>query len=530
MRKVWPRSVVAIALTVSSLGQSAVAQSAPAITLAPATMPRVATIDERFQGYNIEMVEVTGGRFWKPYASEKPDFPSPSQGGSAAPTGMSSSLYEYRKPIDLTNHRLRAMAFALAPAYLRVSGTWANTTYFADADTPPKEPPAGYRAVLTRLQWLGVIAFSHAVDAPIVTSMPIGAGTRDAREVWEPDQSRTWLTFSRANGGPIAAAEYFNEPTLPALGGGPKDYDATAFGRDYRIFSKFMRKEFPETKLLAPGSVGEADAPWAFASGYGNAKVLAADDLAKSTGDADTFSYHFYGALSARCAAAGHQTSADNALSEDWLGRTDKALAFYRQVRDRAMPGKPLWLSETGESACGGNAWAKTYLDSFRYLDQLGRLAQQGVQVVAHNTLAASDYSLLDETTYQPHPNFWAALLWRRLMGTAVLDPGVQNRAGMHVYAHCLRGIPGGVALLVLNTSTTTPAMLRLPVAAQRFTLTAHELAAASVMLNGKPLAIGANDALPRIAGVSTTVGPQSFAAETITFFALPAAKNIACR
>ena len=39
----------------------------PPANVTPATMPRVATIDERFQSYNIEMVEVTGGRFWKPY-------------------------------------------------------------------------------------------------------------------------------------------------------------------------------------------------------------------------------------------------------------------------------------------------------------------------------------------------------------------------------------------------------------------------------------------------------------------------------
>jgi hypothetical protein len=31
--------------------------------------------------------------------------------------------------------------------------------------------------------------------------------------------------------------------------------------------------------------------------------------------------------------------------------------------------------------------------------DQLRRLAKAGVQVVMHNTLAASDYGLLDETT-----------------------------------------------------------------------------------------------------------------------------------
>ena len=41
------------------------------ISIAPARMARVATIDARFQSYNIEMVEVTGGRFWKPYAFER---------------------------------------------------------------------------------------------------------------------------------------------------------------------------------------------------------------------------------------------------------------------------------------------------------------------------------------------------------------------------------------------------------------------------------------------------------------------------
>ena len=71
--------------------------------------------------------------------------------------------------------------------------------------------------------------------------------------------------------------------------------------------------------------------------------------------------------------------------------------------------------TETADAACGGNPWAATFLDTFRYLDQLGRLAKQGVQVVAHNTLAASDYGLLDEHTFAPRPNYWGALLWRRL-------------------------------------------------------------------------------------------------------------------
>jgi hypothetical protein len=35
--------------------------------LAPSSMPRVGKVDERYQSYNVEMVEVTGGRFWAPY-------------------------------------------------------------------------------------------------------------------------------------------------------------------------------------------------------------------------------------------------------------------------------------------------------------------------------------------------------------------------------------------------------------------------------------------------------------------------------
>jgi hypothetical protein len=96
-------------------------------------------------------------------------------------------------------------ALALSPAYVRISGTWANTTYFADtAETPPEKPPEGYGAVLTYKQWLGTIAFSRAVDAPIVTSMPIGEGTRGADGARRPDQARKWLASTIANRGTIA--------------------------------------------------------------------------------------------------------------------------------------------------------------------------------------------------------------------------------------------------------------------------------------------------------------------------------------
>src|SRR5262245_10646069 len=122
--------------------------------LAPSELRPIATIGPRFQSYNVEMIEVTGGRFWTPYAV----------------MAAGGGLYHERAAIDLENPKLRRLAAALGPAYVRVSGTWANSTCFCDSDPAPKTPPKGFGGVLTHQQWQDVIDFARAVDAEIVTS------------------------------------------------------------------------------------------------------------------------------------------------------------------------------------------------------------------------------------------------------------------------------------------------------------------------------------------------------------------------
>jgi Glycosyl hydrolase family 79, N-terminal domain len=467
-------------------------------SLTPASMARIGTVDERFQSYNVEMVEVTGGKFWKPY------------GRSASQAH--SDLYAYRAPIDLASARLRKLAAALAPAYIRVSGTWANATYFANSDAAPATPPRGFNGILTRRQWRGVIDFSKAVGAPIVTSFAVSPGTRDAAGVWTPDQASDLIAYTASVGGRIAAAEFMNEPNVAAMGAAPASDDAAAYGRDFKIFRSLVKQRIPEIMILGPGTAGATDA---------------ASDLvaASAPGTVDAISYHHYGALSERCNGG---STPEAALSEEWLSRTDRTLSFYLTLRDKFEPGKPIWLTETAEAACGGNRWAATFLDTFRYLDQLGRLAKAGVQVVMHNTLAASDYGLLDEKTLTPRPNYWGALLWRRLMGNIVLDPGVPIEPDLHVYAHCQRGTPGGVTLLVINASHDTSRSLMLPDASERYTLDAASLRDTQVRLNGRVLGLSTQDNLPRVRSARTAAGAFIFAPATITFLTT-SARNNAC-
>ena len=108
---------VGMGIAVAALAgiQQAAAQ-APTLSVDPSRLPRLGTIDARFQSYNVEMVEVTGGRFWKPY---KASASAPSDRGADnsgnVPAGANPDLYAYREPIDLSNPRLRSIGCRAGP-------------------------------------------------------------------------------------------------------------------------------------------------------------------------------------------------------------------------------------------------------------------------------------------------------------------------------------------------------------------------------------------------------------------------------
>jgi hypothetical protein len=56
-----------LVLAVASTGCSDHSKPAGTKSFVPADLRPITKTDERFQSYNVEMVEVTGGRFWKPY-------------------------------------------------------------------------------------------------------------------------------------------------------------------------------------------------------------------------------------------------------------------------------------------------------------------------------------------------------------------------------------------------------------------------------------------------------------------------------
>lgn len=90
------------------------ATAAP-LSLEPQTMPAIASVDERYLSYNVEMAEVVGGKFWKPYPKEgqpaqhgptvKDTAPSASRQATIQ-IGQDPSMFEARPPVNLYDARL----------------------------------------------------------------------------------------------------------------------------------------------------------------------------------------------------------------------------------------------------------------------------------------------------------------------------------------------------------------------------------------------------------------------------------------
>jgi hypothetical protein len=490
------------------------------ITVNVGKMPLVRTIDERFMSFQVGMSHLTGGETWSTYDDSKKE-------GEAEQATNFAAVREARAPTDLTNQRLRTLTAALGPLYLRYGGTTTNSVYFQDNDEPRlAEVPEGYATILTRNSWKSAFEFADAVDAKVTTGFTVSAGVRDESGSWTPAQAAPWMAYTQAIGRKIYAAELFNEPNAREPGRTEEGESAEDFVNDFAAFSAFMAAAAPEVKLAGPG-VATLGIPVAIPS---LEQVTPEQYMATEPRPAfDIVSYHFYGAVAERCVPPDSPAgiSAGQALTEDWLARPDKQFQRHKTLRDKYAPGAPIWLTETGTASCGGTRWQPTFLETFRFLDTHARLAKQGLDAIFTHALISGSNGVIDEHTFLPNADYWAALLWRRLMGTQVLDAG-PVQPGLHLWAHCTRGNPDGVTLLAINLQDSPqPLEISSPVAL--YALTAPELQSRTVLLNGHPLALDKADMLPPIAPQQLHESPFTLAPTSVNFIVIPQAMNSSC-
>ena len=488
-------------------------------------------VDERLVSYNVEMTEVTGGTFWKAYTPEQiagtEKFPAIKDFTELA------GLMQWYDPIDSTNPRLIKLAKELGPAWMRVSGTWATKTYY---DFEGKGlPNDGWQNCMTRDQWVNIVKFADTIGAKILISVANCEGLHHADEPWNPSQAELIFNLSKELGHPIDAVEFTNEPNMMVTTGFPVGYTAAHFRRDQDLFHKWVRENHPGTLIVGPCTtdssavkMGPESDPDSAKGGAGIADALGdcatTDDLMEGcTEKLEVFSYHYYNGISERLESvmpAAHW-QADQTLTEAYLAMAGKCARAFAPYRDKYVPGGQMWVTESGDAGGGGNTWGSTFMDVFRTLNELGEFAVVTDGVIFHNTLASSDYGFLQHGTFEPRPNYFAVLLWNRLMGKTVCASGEEIREGAHVFCHSRKDGKDGYCYLVINNSSETTT-LELPNAAQAYILTGHDgLRSRTMDLNGRELVLGANDELPDLSGIAVPAGKLEIPANACAFVVL---------
>lgn len=378
-----------------------------------------------------------------------------------------------------------------------MSGSWATQTYYDFEGTTGGKATDGYKSVLTKEQWIGVLDFVKEMGAKLLISVSNCAGDHPNGEALDLTQAKKIFDFSHEYGVDIDAAEFMNEPNMLSASGAPQGYTAADYARDQDIFNGWVKENYPDCMLVGPcslgdGAMGKLDSK-SVGAGIGSMMQLCtAHDLMKGTKiPLDIFSYHYYNGVSERLAAmmpAGHWNG-NEAHTDEYLAVAPLNAKTYAPLRDKYVPNGQMWVTESGDAGGGGDTWASTYLDVLRTLNELGSFAAITDGVIFHNTLASSDYGFLKHGTFEPRPNYFAVLLWNTLMGTAVYGCNNPDTEGAHIYCHSLKDGREGYVYLIINNSLTDSTVVDLPKDAEVYSLSGGDSIRSSVMyLNGKEL------------------------------------------
>lgn len=467
-------------------------------------------VDARFLSIAIDTSQLVGGHFWSP--------------SGRVEVGRGSERVE---AIDLRRPRLLELARALGPAYLRVGGTEADHVYYAVGAARGREPPPAYELQLDEPTWDALVAFARSAGFELAFTLNAGPSARDEAGAWHPGNAEQLFEYAASRGHTVAVWELGNEVNghwfihgLAHQPSGPQ------YGRDLWTLRRALERHFDRVAMAGPANaffplLGEPSFDWL---------GFLPRALEAGGGALDVLTWHYYPQQSRRCPVATRRAHPGQLLAPAELDEGERWAAKLRELRDRFAPHATLWLGETGHAQCGGEpGLSDRYASGLWWLDQLGQAARGGQAVVVRQTLVGSDYGLLDAATLAPRPDYYNSLLWRRFMGSTVLD--VRLSAGnpyLRAYAHCS---PSGaaVSLLVLNEHPSEPAQFELREArgqALRYTLSAPSLGSRELYVNDVALRGDAGELPePRDAGA----GPWLLAAASSAFFELHGVDALAC-
>ena len=320
---------------------------------------------------------------------------------------------------------------------------------------------------------------------------------------WNPGNAESLLRYTKAHfGDNVYAFEFGNELV------GPAGIEATLtveqyvddFCRLYDLVNDIWSDDpTSKPKLVAPDTAFEEDWYGAFIKMTGERSCYP-----------DIVTWHQY-LLGAGVDPKVEQRAMDpNVLNKQVkAGQMVNVTIQSNLVDSSHMP--EIWMGEAGGAYNSGrHLVTDAFMSSFWYLDGFGILSENNHQTFCRQTLIGGNYGLLNTTTYEPNPDYYALLLWQRLMGSNVFNVQVhsdQEQGGLlRAYAHCSNSAKDpGLTILLINLSNETEFLVNVTEYWYRkrteYVMTSTSLHSQTVFLNGAALKTSANGDIPELIG-----------------------------
>ncbi|KAM6067419.1 inactive heparanase-2 isoform 2-T2 [Chlamydotis macqueenii] len=441
----------------------------------------------------------------------------------------------------LSSRRLVTLARGLAPAFLRFAGKRTDFLQFHNVKNPAKNRggpgPDYYLKNYEDARSLDKL-YNFADCSGLHLIFALNALRRNPNNSWNSSNALSLLKYSASKKYNISW-ELGNEPNnYRTLIG--RSVNGSQLGKDYIQLRSLMQliRTYSRANLYGPNIGRPRKNVIALLEGFMK--------VAGSTVDAVTWQHYYID---------GRVAKVTDFLKTRLLDTLSDQIRKIQKVVNTYTPGKKIWLEGVGATSAGGmNNLSDSYAAGFLWLNTLGLLASQGIDVVVRHSFLDHGHNHLVDQNFNPLPDYWLSLLYKRLIGPKVLAihvaglqrkprPGRVIRDKLRIYAHCTsyhnhNYVRGSITLYIINLHRSRK---KIKLAGTLRDKIVHQyllqpygkegLHSKSVQLNGQPLAMVDDGTLPELkprplrAGRTLVIPPL-----TMSFYVVKNVNALACR
>jgi heparanase len=391
---------------------------------------QISTIPEYYLSFAIDLAQIIGKDWWDKSKRKI--------------LGLSGNAKQDK--FDFNNIALRKLTKKLAPAILRIGGSKSDEVYYQikENDETPPDILKGYKDVLSCSDIDSIINFTKYCNLKLFFTLNAGSGPRYKKNI-NFENTFNLIDYLQKKRADILGYEFGNELNSFILRGLKNRISGKRYAKEFDILNKEIKQR--DKKILLSGCSG------AYWPKVGEILGVTKPFLRSTENDVDIISWHYYPQQSSRAPVHTRKAKVNTLLNPKNLNEVLKWNKKIMKLKKKYSSSSQIWMTETGHAQCGGEPEiSDTFISSFWWLDQLGLLAKNECKVIVRQTLTGGDYGLIDYDTMNPNPDYWATILWKKLMGNEVYETTYKKtKSNLRVYAHKTKNEVKKITFLFIN-------------------------------------------------------------------------------